>query len=318
MGLNWEVLYMKFGIMMPLYGSWIRSRNEEDPVTFEYLKQVAMQAEADGYHSIWMPDHLLNPIQGEGQPSIEGWTALSALSSITCQLKLAHTVLCYAFRHPAVLAKMGATLDNISGGRFILGMGACWFEREFHAYGINFLAHDSRVEAAGEAIQIIKRLWTEQEVTFKGKYFRIERGVLSPKPIQEPAPQIWYAGTSELSQHIAAEHADVWLFSAAPINVLVERIEGFEKKHKKRLKYALSEITILGETKEKAVEKARKWFPKKFADILSSGLIGNAVRITQKLERLEEIGVNYVLLRFPIDTLRNSQKFAANILPSFL
>lgn len=265
-----------------------------------------------------VPDHLLNPIKGEEQPSLEAWTTLAALAPITHSVKLAHTTLCYAFRHPAVLAKMAATLNDVSDGRFILSLGAGWFEREFQAYGLEFISHDLRVEATGEAIQLIKELWTKKEVTFDGKYFSVEQAILEPKPIQKPRPPIWYGGDSEVSQRIAAEHADVWLFSGLPPATLIKTIKSLKKKYSiRRIEYAMSAVTISAEKQDEAVKRAKNWFPEEFNDIISSGLVGSFRHIIDKIEKLAEIGVNYLILQFPVNTADNTEKFGREILPSF-
>lgn len=309
---------MKFGIMMPMYGGWTENRQVSDLVSFEYMKKIALKADANGYHSLLVPDHLLNPIKGEEQPSLEAWTTLAALAPVTRNVKLAHTTLCYAFRHPAVLAKMAATLDDVSDGRFILSLGAGWFEREFQAYGIEFISHDLRVEATGEAIQLIKELWTKKEVTFNGKYFSVERAILEPKPVQKPRPPIWYGGDSEISQRIAAEHADVWLFSGLPPATLVKTIKNFEEKYStRRIDYAMSAVAISAEKQDEAVKRAKKWFPEESNDIVSSGLVGSLRHIIDKIEKLAEIGVNYLILQFPVNTVDNAEKFGREILPSF-
>lgn len=308
---------MKFGAMMPVYGGWVKNRQLDEPVSFEYMTKIALEAEVNEYHSLWVPDHLLNPIKGENYPSLEAWTTLAALAPITEHVKLAHTTLCYAFRHPAIVAKMSATIDDVSNGRFILGMGACWFEREFQAYGIKFLNHDCRVEAAGEALGLIKELWMKNKVTFKGKYFNVERSMLEPKPIQKPRPPIWYGGTSKASQRVAAEQANVWLFSGASLEIVAERIKKFEEKHSKRVEYAMSAISILSENSDKAIELAKNCFPNKSKNIVSSGLIGSPNHIVNKIDRLAQIGINYVLLQFPLGTIDNVKKFGKEILPSF-
>jgi FMNH2-dependent dimethyl sulfone monooxygenase len=309
---------MRFGIMMPVYGGWTGNQQMSDPVSFEYMKQIALRSDKDEYHSLWVPDHLLNPIKGEEQPSLEAWTTLTALAPITQNVKLAHTTLCYAFRYPAVLAKMAATLDDVSNGRFILSMGAGWYEREFKAYGLEFIDHDLRVEATGEALQLIKELWTKSEVTFKGKYFNVEHAILEPKPVQKPRPPIWYAGDSEASQRVAAEHADVWLFSGISPATLAKRIKRFKERYSNQpMDYAMSAVTILDERQDKAVILAKGWFSEKYEEVISSGLIGSPRHVINKIEKYAEIGVSYILLRFPVNTYDSAEKFGKEILPSF-
>lgn len=308
---------MRFGAYIPLYGGWSKSPDFTVPISFEFLRSVARQAEEGGYHSIWVPDHLLNPVKGEKFPSQESWTVLSALAALTTKVKLGHTTVCYAFRNPALVAKMGATLDHISGGRFILSVGAGWYEREFEAYGFTFLDHDSRVEAAGEAMHLIKRLWTEGVVTHSGSYFRVTKAILEPKPLQKPRPPVWYAGSSQASQRTAAEHADTWLFGAVAPAKAAEKILRFEKKHAKRLGYAMSAMVILEDTEEKAVKQARRFFPGRWDEILASGLVGSRAEVLERIDKLAEAGVEHLLLQFLPDTVVRVARFGREILASY-
>src|SRR5512145_1382808 len=113
----------------------------------------------------WFIDHL--------NADVEGFTALTYMAALHPQLRFGHTVLCQSFRNPALVAKMGATLHFLSGGRFILGMGAGWDEQEYHAYGYDFPPAGVRVAQLEEALQIIKALWTEERATFEGKHYQV-------------------------------------------------------------------------------------------------------------------------------------------------
>ena len=171
---------IKVGVYLPIYGGWFASRGsgwgqadgtysigeEEKLPTYGYVKQVATEAEKIGVDSLWIADHMLNPLKGDRAPSLESWTLATAIAEATERVVIAHTTLCEAFRYPAVLAKQTATLSDISRGRFWLSIGAGWFKREYKAYGLPFYKHDDRVDRTKEAIQIIKRLWQEDSVTF--------------------------------------------------------------------------------------------------------------------------------------------------------
>lgn len=161
---------IKIGLYLPVYGGWLpvsnsgkgktndgikfANENEELP-TYRYIKQVAVEAERIGIDSLWIPDHLLNPIKGETAASLESWTTASAVAAVTSGVNIVQTTLCEAFRYPAVLAKQTASLADVSNGRFWLSIGAGWFKREYEAYGLPFYEHDDRVDRAAEAIQII-------------------------------------------------------------------------------------------------------------------------------------------------------------------
>jgi probable F420-dependent oxidoreductase len=171
----------------------------------EYLA-MARAAEEVGFDSISLGDHHL--YRGDGRPERgpwEAWTLLSALAAVTERVKLAPLVACTAFHPPAVLAKMAATVDEVSGGRLVLGLGAGWNEVEFRAFGIPFEQRVSRFE---EAFGIIRRLLSGERVTFEGRFHRVEDAVLLPRPSQSPPLMIGSNGERVLG--IALPHVDAW------------------------------------------------------------------------------------------------------------
>jgi probable F420-dependent oxidoreductase len=171
----------------------------------EYLA-MARAAEEAGFDSLSVGDHHL--YRGDGRPERgpwEAWTLLSALAASTQRVKLAPLVACTAFHEPAVLAKMAATLDEVSGGRLVLGLGAGWNEVEFRAFGIPF---DHRVSRFEEAFGIIRRLLAGERVTFKGRFHRVDDAVLLPHPSRRPPLMIGSNGERVLG--IALPHVDAW------------------------------------------------------------------------------------------------------------
>src|SRR5205823_2386696 len=136
------------------------------------------------FDSAWFVDHL----QDGGEDLLEGFTALTYMAALHPRLKFGHSVLCQSFRNPALLAKMGATLQFMSGGRYILGIGAGWNEEEYRAYGYDFPPNRVRVEQLEGALQIIKAMWTEEKATYKGKHYKVIEAQCEPKP--DPAPAI--------------------------------------------------------------------------------------------------------------------------------
>jgi probable F420-dependent oxidoreductase len=167
---------------------------------------MARAAEEVGFDSLSVGDHHL--YRGGGRPERgpwEAWTLLAALAASTERVKLAPLVACTAFHNPAVLAKMAATLDEVSGGRLVLGLGAGWNEAEFRAFGIPF---DHRVSRFEEAFGIIRRLLAGERVTFAGRFHRVEDAVLLPRPSRRPPLMIGSNGERVLG--IALPHVDAW------------------------------------------------------------------------------------------------------------
>ena len=167
-----------------------------------------------GFHSIHFIDHLLAIPDPTGD-ILEAWTTMTACAGVTRRVRLSGNVLCNSFRSPALLAKMGATLDVISGGRFELAIGAGWHEAEYRAYGFPFPRPGVRVEQLGEAVRLIKRLWTGERVDFEGRHYQVTGGMCRPRPAQSPRPPIVIGGAGERKMlRLVAEEADVWNCSA--------------------------------------------------------------------------------------------------------
>lgn len=213
-----------FGLNLPVSGrSYGRGEVELD---FAVLKRIALAADRNGFRSIGVHDHLLNPQGsapgGKEMPErfkfeiFEAWTTLSAVASVTSRARLTNVVLCNLFRNPALLAKMASTLDVISGGRVNLALGAGWFRGEALAYGIPWKPYKTRLAMLHESVKLIKKLWTEEEVDFKGQYYWVEKGMLSPKPVQRPHPPVVIGGSSENVMRIAVEEADGWDVDTGP------------------------------------------------------------------------------------------------------
>lgn len=190
---------IRFGVCLPQHGSsW------NDVVT------VAQACDRLGYDSVWAVDHFFG-IPDATQGIHEGWTELTALAPLTTRVRIGHLVLCVSYRHPAVLAKMAATLDHVSGGRFILGMGAGWHQQEYHAYGLPFPPIGTRLKELDEALTIVRKMWTEEPATFFGEQFHIEEAYCRPRPLQQPHPPVLVGGTGErVLLRIVAEHASIW------------------------------------------------------------------------------------------------------------
>jgi len=301
-----------------MYGTMIRGVDIDPEPHFAYAREVALLAEEMGLHSLWAPDHLLNPMRGERARALEAWTVVAALAAVTKRIRLAHTTLCQAFRYPAVLAKMVTTLDDICQGRFIFSMGAGWYRREFEVYGLQWDDHQSLIARGREQILMLKRLWTESQVTFRGRYYQLESCTVEPKPLQKPHPPIWWAGNSRESQEVVAELADGWLMGDRTPEEARDSVRGIEGLLAGReIEYALSCHLVVEDSDEKAQERLRRLLlgdESRFANIVSQGLIGAPETIVDKLRRYEEAGIDYLLLK-PAPTLEGLEAFGEKVWP---
>jgi F420-dependent oxidoreductase-like protein len=176
--------------------------------TFEDIRDIARDAEAAGFESLWVSDHLFLNDSSATTDCLEAWTLLAALTQVTSRLRLGSLVTCQSYRNPALLAKIAAGVDHMSGGRLEFGIGAGWKELEYRAYGYDFPAPSVRVEQLVDAIEICLRMWSEDKATYRGVHHRIRDAQCSPKPIQKPHPRVWIAGERRGVMRVAAKYAD--------------------------------------------------------------------------------------------------------------
>ncbi len=191
----------------------------------DYLANVQLSLElvTERFDSVWFTDHL----QYDDSAILEGWTAINYLAALYPQFSFGHVVLCQSFRNPALLAKMAATLQFMSGGRFILGIGAGWKEDEYTSYGYEFPSAGTRVEELDETLHIIKALWREKQATFKGKHYQVVDAYCEPKP--DPLPTIMVGAFRSQMLRLTARHADWWNVSWMPIDAYRERVTAWER-----------------------------------------------------------------------------------------
>jgi F420-dependent oxidoreductase-like protein len=176
---------------------------------------------APAFTGFWLFDHFV-PINGHVEgPCMDGWTLLAALAAATQRLRLGLMVGCNGYRYPAVLAKIATTVDQVSGGRLEMGLGAGWFELEYNMYGIPFPPPAQRIRELDEACQVIKLLWTEEVANFAGKYYTLTEARHEPKPVQRPYPPFTIGGAGEkLTLRVVAKHAAIYnLANGSPDDV---------------------------------------------------------------------------------------------------
>jgi F420-dependent oxidoreductase-like protein len=182
--------------------------------TYEGMLRVWQEADTIPImEHAWLFDHFMPLGADPTGPCLEGWTLLAALAAQTKRLRVGIMVTGNTYRHPAVLANMGATVDIISGGRLDFGIGAGWNELEHSAYGIPLYAPGERIRRMGEACEVIKRMWTETAPDFDGQYYQLRGARCEPKPIQKPYPPFVIGGSGEqLTLRMVAKYADIWNF----------------------------------------------------------------------------------------------------------
>ncbi|MCY3662749.1 MAG: TIGR03560 family F420-dependent LLM class oxidoreductase [bacterium] len=198
------------------FGFWLDTSN-----SFEHMRHVCGVAEAAGWDGVWAPDHFMPPPEGypmktgypDGQPELadvnESWVLLAALAATVPRVRLGHLVAGNTYRHPAVVAKMAATIDRISGGRFVLGLGAAWQENEHRRYGIRYGTVRERADRFEEACEIITAMFANKRTDFAGRHYQLDGAPLAPKPVGHLPLMIGGAGERRTIP-ITARFADEW------------------------------------------------------------------------------------------------------------
>src|SRR5215468_263305 len=207
---------IRFGFWMPIFGGWLRNvEDEQMEATFDYNKKLAQRAEQIGYDITLLAELNLNDIKGATAPVLECWTTAAALASVTEKLELMSAIR-PGFRLPAVTAKMAANIDHISGGRFTLNVVSAWWEQEMREYGGSWVAHDQRYERTREFIEVMRGMWSEDEFSYEGKYYQVEKGHLDPKPVRKPWPTLYAGGESEDAKQMISRYCDGYLMHGDP------------------------------------------------------------------------------------------------------
>jgi F420-dependent oxidoreductase-like protein len=199
---------LKLGVIVPQ--GWTGEYAGWDPET-AWARSVAVARRADevGFDSIWMFDHFHTTPDPTDAPVFESYTSLTALATATRAVRLGHVVTCAGFRNPALLAKMVSTMDVISGGRMMLGIGAGWKEEEWRAYGYGFPDKKGRLDRLEDTVEIATRMFGPGRATYSGKVHSVEDAINEPKPLQQPRVPIMVGGNGrQVTWRLAARFAD--------------------------------------------------------------------------------------------------------------
>jgi F420-dependent oxidoreductase-like protein len=180
--------------------------------TYEEMLRVWREADAiPVYEHAWVFDHFMPIIQELSGPCLEGWTVLAALAAQTERLRVGVMVTGNTYRHPALLAKMAATVDHISRGRLDFGIGAGWFEPEHAAYGLPLYSPGERIDRLAESCEVIRRMWTEEAASFDGRFYQLNTAYCQPRPVQQPHLPIVIGGNGEKKTlGVVAQYANIW------------------------------------------------------------------------------------------------------------
>ncbi|MBV8085387.1 MAG: TIGR03619 family F420-dependent LLM class oxidoreductase [Chloroflexi bacterium] len=269
---------MKFGVILPSY---------LPSATVEGLRETVLRAEQLGYDSAWTTDHVMLPRALERMPYHSIFEAVSSLgwvAALTSRIKLGISVVVLPQRHPVLLAKELATLDVLSGGRMILGVGGGWCEPEFQFLNAEF---HQRGRIYDEQIQVLRQLWTEPEMPFSGKYFNFADQSFAPGPAQAGGIPIWVGGSSDAALRRAARHSDGWHGNLAPIETFKERLAKLQSYGPSRKLLISARANVADERRETPGRAA-----------MTYTLGGSPQDMLDDLRRYEDAGMEYLALGF--------------------
>ncbi len=295
-------------------------------VEWKDMLDLWRKADAWGYDSLWNFDHFYPIFVDPEGPCFEGWTTLSALAQATSRARIGQMVNGNTYRHPCVTAKMAATLDHISGGRFNFGIGAGWFELEHRSFGIDFKSVRGRLEALDEACQIIHGMFTQPKTTVHGKHYTVTDAMCLPKPLQQPHPPFMIGGTGrKVLLKIVARYADMWNTSGdaehmrALIDVIARHCDSIGRNPAEIEKTVLMPLcykaapareefvcNLIAHMSQKSPEQARRQI-----------MIGGRQECLDTIERYTAAGVtHFIFMTFTPYFLDEIQAFAEDLFPA--
>jgi alkanesulfonate monooxygenase SsuD/methylene tetrahydromethanopterin reductase-like flavin-dependent oxidoreductase (luciferase family) len=307
---------VKFGVTLPQIK---RSWND--------TKAAATELDAAGFHSAWVCDHLYG-VPMPNIPILEAYSLLAAVAAVTSKLQLGALVTPPFFRNPAVLAKQIATIDEIAGpGRMIAGLGSGWFASEFEGYGCEFPDVKTRLAALDDTCEIMKRVWTEEQPTYRGAVYRIEDVVCEPRPSVRPRILIGGGGEKVLLR-LAARHADIWNNLAVNQRDLAGKLDVLrahcdrERRDFEQIEISQQCLCVIMPTQEEAeiaIAKAEKVYGGHMgAGLREHGIWGSPDVVIEKIRGYVDKGcTHFVMEMFGRDVREPAALFAGSVLPAF-
>jgi len=304
---------MRFGAFVP-QGWRLDLVGIEVSEHWPLITGVARTMENLGYESLWVYDHFHTFPGPTQEATYEAWAMMAALASVTSTVRLGQMCTCNSYRPPSYLAKVAATIDVISGGRVEMGIGAGWYEHEHDGYGYPFLSPGGRLGMLREGVEIMKAMWTEEEVFYEGKYYTLKGAICQPKPIQQPHIPFWIAGGGEkVTLRIAARYAaytnfgiDVDTFTHKS-EILAEHCADVGTSYEEIVRSA--NFNILCAETEAEVEEKKAWLLDTISRYVSAEkaerfthmfdlMSGTPDQIIERLEDWERAGMSYAIVNF--------------------
>ena len=298
------VLMTEFGIQVePQFG-----------FTLDEVEQIAEIGLANGFSTLWFSDHFMLDADAVDKVLLDPWLLMTALVMANKKIRVGSLVFCNSYRSPPLHAKMAATLDNLSNGRLEFGIGAGWKKIEYDAYGYPFPDDLTRIAQLGEAIQIIKGVWTHEKFTFEGEHYHVKDIVSFPKPVQKPHPKVW-VGTmrgKEKMLELIAKCGDginvAWTFSPSQCEEIFSRLgslytangrdsAGMGKSVGLWTRCFVSEEEMNFTITENAAKRGVS--EEKYRERISNALWGTPTMMVERLMQYLKLGVSHIILTLP-------------------
>ena len=299
------------------------------------ITAVAGTIEDLGYESLWVYDHFHTLQEPTQEVTYEAWTMMAALASVTTKVRLGQMCTCNTYRQPSYLAKVASSIDVISGGRVEMGIGAGWYEHEHDGYGYPFLPPGGRLGMLREGVEIMKAMWTEDEVNYEGKYYNLKGAICQPKPLQQPHIPFWIAGGGEkVTLKIAAKYASYSNFGVTLENfvrkseILAEHCTDVGTEFDNIVRSA--NFNILCAETEAEVEEKKAWLKATISPYISEekavrytsqfdSMSGTPEQIIERLKDWEAAGMTYAIANFPDAAYDDTglRLFAEKVIPEF-
>jgi alkanesulfonate monooxygenase SsuD/methylene tetrahydromethanopterin reductase-like flavin-dependent oxidoreductase (luciferase family) len=304
--------------------------NPPASVSADAIVRQARAADRQGFDSVWLGDHLIDyrgePFIPDGPP--DSFTVATAIGALTERIRLAWGMLNPSFRNPAHLAKMLATLDQLTHGRVICSIGAGWLQPEYAAYDVPFIDdHEERIAHEREVVLLLRELWTRpapERVTFEGKHVRTRDLAFNPAPFQKPHPPIWIGGDSEATVALAKELGDGWVPLSRGEPAIVRELRASPDWPARPMTVVRITWLIVGESREVVLPEAEQAYekvlatatlkaPESFEEFLAREVIGTPDECLARIRELEEAGIDYHLVTFANDD--QQERVARLLLP---
>ena len=283
----------------------------QEDVTWQQWRALAAACEEHGFDALFRSDHYLSVEGRRERGSLDAWTTLGALAAVTSGLRLGTLVSPATFRHPSVLAKCAATVDQVSGGRAELGIGAGWLAAEHAAYGFPFPPVRTRMDVLAEQLAIVVRSWGDEPFSFHGEHYRIDELDALPKPVQRPHPPLLVGGQAgRRSVELAARWADEYNTVSASIDELKARRAAFAEAWARagrdagELRFSALVTTVVGADEREFRDRARLLAERRgqnvealLRGVRDSGVVGTVEQAAERLRELERAGLDRVMLQ---------------------